>query len=167
MLSADDLRECAKALRRRNKDLDTDPSWDPDADLRVVEEVERDVAESRDYLATHRTQLPPDDLADRLHPLGWVMYELTYGAMQFVAPSFESLPDERRDVSLAGMSIIARVADAARGLPWPEFRLRSPRTRLCRRAGSESGTNSVRRSTCPAARRSRGHVGGPGCRTPV
>jgi hypothetical protein len=121
MLSAGELRERAKALRRRNKNLDSDRTWDRDADLELVREVEGDVAEYRTYWATQRSQLPPDDLADRLHPMGWVMYELTWGAMQFVAPSFESIADERHEISMAALDLIARVADAARAQPWPEF----------------------------------------------
>src|SRR5207237_782490 len=91
-----------------------------DTDEALIGAIESDVAEYRGYLA-ERAEVPPDMLRQQLWYMGWLLYEATWHPLEKVAPAFESLTGERRDTSRAVQELIARAANAARALPWPEF----------------------------------------------
>ena len=111
MLTADELRALCQAIRDRARR----------ADPELVGRIEADVQAYRGFLTQPRPQLPPPPL-DRLLPLlGWLIYEASWEAVQRVAAAFERLGEDGRAASEAACRLIARLADAARGLPWPEF----------------------------------------------
>ena len=53
--------------------------------------------------------------------LGWLIYEASLDRLWTVRPGWESLPDRAGEPSQVAAGLIARLADAARELPWPEF----------------------------------------------
>ncbi|GAA4735580.1 hypothetical protein [Phytohabitans rumicis] len=107
----DELRERAVALRERRAAADAD----------LVRRIASDVEEYRGHVGERRTPEPPEELTQRLWLMGWLIYEASWEAVQRVEPAFESLGGQRQEDSAAAYELIARTADAARGLPWPEF----------------------------------------------
>lgn len=131
MLSPDELRDRCRELRGGRRP----------ADERLVAEIESQVALYRRYLIQPRPQVPPEALLQRLPLMGWLMYEVTLGAVLRVSPAFTSLTGESGDASRAAYDLVVRTADAARSLPWPEF---APRAlgaiRACALAESKRDT---------------------------
>jgi hypothetical protein len=108
MLTADQLRESCYAIRKREAGCDEE----------LVAAIEADIQE---YRLARTQQLPPDYLVDRLPLMGWLMYEATWNALLLI-------PDrraQRQAVAEANHKLIARVANAARNMPWPEYAIRS------------------------------------------
>jgi hypothetical protein len=91
----------------------------------LVRWIEVEVEEYRAFLVSPRPQLPPAELADRLPLMGWLLLEASLSPLWKIAADFEALPDEQRADSEDRLDLIARIADAARALPWPEFAPRS------------------------------------------
>jgi hypothetical protein len=98
------------------------------ADDVLAGEIDRDIEEYRDLYAKARTggsvedaQAPPEDLAELLWLMGWLIYEAGWQRVQDIPPSFESLAGERRERSEAVARLVRRFADQARILPWPHF----------------------------------------------
>jgi len=94
----------------------------------LADEIQRDIEDYRDLYAKTRAggsaeagQEPPEELAELLWLMGWLIYEASWQQVQAVTPAFESLPDERRQDSEAAAHSIRRFADQARALPWPHF----------------------------------------------
>lgn len=111
MLTVEELRERCHDLRAKRAS----------ADEALVREISSDVDEYRDYLVQPRPQEPPDVLAKRLPLMGWLIYEATWDSLQRVVPAFDAVVDERGEASRAADRLVAKAADAARSLPWPEF----------------------------------------------
>jgi hypothetical protein len=110
MMSVEVLRQLCQDLRAKRVDIDND----------LIHKIEMDVQEYRAFLRD-RAELPPDELVGRLWYMGWLIYEATWQSLDRIAPGFESLSDARRETSREVQDLIARGADAARSLPWPEF----------------------------------------------
>lgn len=110
MLSVDELHQLCLALREKRAQTDE----------KLIETIESQVAEYRGYL-DERTEVPAPLMQEHLWYMGWLLYEATWHPLEKVAPGFESLTGERRETSLAVQELVARAAEAARDLPWPEF----------------------------------------------
>ena len=110
MMSVEVLRQLCQDSRDKRADTDND----------LIRKIESDVQEYRGFLRD-RAELPPDELVDRLWYMGWLIYEATWQPLDRIAPAFESLSGGRRETSREVQGLIARGADAARSLPWPEF----------------------------------------------
>jgi hypothetical protein len=110
MMNVEVLRRLCEDVRARRVDTDDD----------LIHKIESDVREYRGFLRD-RAELPPDELVDRLWYMGWLIYEATWQSLDRIAPGFEKLTDERREASREVQGLIARGANAARFLPWPEF----------------------------------------------
>jgi hypothetical protein len=91
-----------------------------ETDEELIGKIESEVRGYRGD-SDQRPELPPDEMAERLWYIGWLLYEATWHPLGKVAPAFESLSGERGDTSRAQQDLIARGADAARLLPWPEW----------------------------------------------
>jgi hypothetical protein len=98
------------------------------ADDVLAAEIDLDIEEYRDLYAKARAggsvedaQAPPEDLAELLWLMGWLIYEASWQRVQDIPPSFESLAGERRERSEAVARLVRRFADQARTLPWPHF----------------------------------------------
>ena len=120
MLTADELRSHCLDLRNRRQTTD-------DA---MVAMIVADVEEYRKILAASPTQLPPDQLAELLPLMGWLMYETTWDCVQRITTSFNRKAateegrraiDREREVSEIEADRIRAIVDAARAIPWPEF----------------------------------------------
>jgi hypothetical protein len=110
MMSVEELRQLCQDARSQRVDTDND----------LIHKIESDVQEYRGFLRD-RAELPPDELVDRLWYMGWLIYEATWQSLARIAPGFESLSGEQHETSREVQGLIARGADAARSLPWPEF----------------------------------------------
>jgi hypothetical protein len=111
MMSAEDLRELPRAVRTGAVPVDD----------RLLRRIEADVEAYREFLRDPRPQLPPDKLAELLPLMGWLLYEVSLRSLWQVAPAFESLTGDAARSARSAAGLIARTADAARSLPWPEF----------------------------------------------
>jgi hypothetical protein len=113
MMTPDELRELCTALRNKKRLTDDE----------LVDRMAADVQAYREVLAADPTPLPPPELADRLPLMGWLIYEASWDCVKRIAASFdrEATPSEDRERTEAELSRVRRVADCARGLPWPEF----------------------------------------------
>lgn len=111
MLAAEELRGLSSEVRHRGRAIDE----------QLLTLVEREVEEYRLFHQDNPSRLPPEPLAERLPMLGWLIYEATLGSLWDIASGFDNLAGELGERSRAGAEIVARLADAARELPWPEF----------------------------------------------
>lgn len=110
-MSAEELRECSRAIRTTHLAVDD----------HLLARIESDIQEYRIFLSEPRPQLPPDVLAERLPLMGWLIYEASLALLWLVTPAYEALTSEASQAARSASEMIARVADAARSLPWPEF----------------------------------------------
>jgi hypothetical protein len=113
MMSPAELRRLCRELRAGDRTTD---------DV-LVKQIVSDVVEYRTHLRDPRPQLPPKPLDDLLWLMGWLIYEASWASVQKVVASFDRphAPQRDRDTSTAQLRRISKLADAARGLPWPEF----------------------------------------------
>jgi hypothetical protein len=133
MLKAEQLRERCHAVRTQT-DLMT--SGKPaagavvplTADDALAEEIEQEIEDYRDLYAKARAddsieaaQEPPEDVAELLWLMGWLIYEASWQRVQDLPPSFESMASERRERSEAAACLVRRLAEQARDLPWAHF----------------------------------------------
>lgn len=107
VMSAERLEELCLALRRGEITCDDD----------LVAAIEADVVA---YGREPRTQAPPDDVAELLPLMGWLMYEATWSALERIPNRRGSDGDRDRNHEW-----ILRIANAALDLPWPEYAPRS------------------------------------------
>jgi hypothetical protein len=135
VLTAEELRDRCYAVRAQTDLMARGkPSTDAGAvipltaDDALAEEIERDIEEYRDLYAKARAgdsleaaQQPPEELAERLWLMGWLIYEASWQRVLEVRPAFESLAGERRASSEAAARLVRRFADQARALPWLHF----------------------------------------------
>ena len=133
MLTPEELRERCYAIRAQT---DLTARGNPSTggvirlapDDALVEEIERDIEEYRDLFAKTRAgrsveaaQEPPEELAEDLWLMGWLIYEASWRLVQEIPPSFESMTGEWRERSKLAAGLVRRLADQARALPWPHF----------------------------------------------
>ncbi|HEV2637930.1 MAG TPA: hypothetical protein VGX23_22455 [Actinocrinis sp.] len=114
LLSADELRRLAAGFRSGAMSR---------TDGALVELIESDVAGYRAIVAAGPGQ-PPSAPLDALLPLmGWLICEASWEAVQRITAGFGRLGprDGRRVQSESARDCVHRLADVARGLPWPEF----------------------------------------------
>jgi hypothetical protein len=108
MMSIDELRELAQALRQGGRTTD-----EP-----LVAAIETEVARLR---ALHDEGGPMSaELRERLPLLGWLLYEASWQVVQKIEPGFVILAEAFGKEGQAAFNLTARLADAARSLPWPE-----------------------------------------------
>ena len=121
MMDADELRSLCQRIRARNRTAGA-PEGSPDVDDDLVTRIEADVQAYRTKYFSHPApQLPPDPLDELLPLMGWLIYEASLDRLWEVETGFPALPDERRRRSEVAAALIARLANAARRLVWPEF----------------------------------------------
>jgi hypothetical protein len=111
VLAAEELRGLASEVRRRGLAIDG----------QLLTLVEREVEQYRLFREDNPSELPPEPLAERLPLLGWLIYEASLGSLWDIASGFDNLAGELGERSRASAEIVARLADAARALPWPQF----------------------------------------------
>src|SRR5438552_1235377 len=115
MHTAEQLGELAKSFRNGEKKRRTDDT--------LVALIKADVREYRRLCAENRQQLPSAPLDELLPLMGWLIYEASWETVQRVPTAWDrpttSAEDRARHES--DMSYLYALADAARGLPWPEF----------------------------------------------
>ncbi|HEY0535321.1 MAG TPA: hypothetical protein VGD29_27355, partial [Actinoplanes sp.] len=110
-LRAEEIEDLAAGVRRRDRPIDD----------KLISTVEQELEDYRAVLERHPRSTPPEDLAPRLRMLGWLIYEGSMGLLWGIAPAFEMLAGEKGEQSRRDAALVIRLADAARGLPWPEF----------------------------------------------
>ena len=121
MMTAAELRDRCAAIRRGSQGgAATAPGLEV-VDDTLVCRIEADVLEYRRFLTAPQPQLPPDELAERLPLMGWLLLEASLKLLWIVKVDFESLAGPDGEASRAKAALIVRLADAARRLPWPEF----------------------------------------------
>lgn len=108
MMTADQLREHCAALRCGTAQC-TDE---------LVAAIEADLVE---YRGVEVEQLPPAHLAALLPLMGWLIYESTWNAVQKITDGRRETDEARLADITANHDRIARVANAARQMPWPEY----------------------------------------------
>jgi hypothetical protein len=114
MQSADQLRELAKSFRSKEKRR---------TDKALVELIKADVREYRRLSLVERPQLPPPPLNELVPLMGWLLYEATWETVQRIPTAWDrpTTSAEDRVRHETDMGYLYALADAARGLPWPEF----------------------------------------------
>src|SRR5690348_15685326 len=114
MQSADQLRELARSFRGGNKRR---------TDAELVELVVADVSEYRRLLIEQWQQLPPPPLGELLPLMGWLIYEASWETVQRLPTGWDrpAASPEDRARHETDMWYLNTLANAARGLPWPEF----------------------------------------------
>jgi hypothetical protein len=110
------------AARLRELCTDLRSSGNPAGDD-LVDSIEADVTEYRDtYRLDDPPAMPPEPLRELLPLMGWLIYETSWNALRKVQAAFESMDDgPRRTESVHAYGQVRRLADAARGLVWPQF----------------------------------------------
>jgi hypothetical protein len=111
MMDADRLRNLAAGVRGGSQPVDDE----------LVARIEGDVGEYRQLLVDRREQTPVPPL-DKLLPLmGWLIYEASLKPLWSIPPDFTGLDAAAVATARAKIDRIRRLANAARGLPWPEY----------------------------------------------
>ncbi len=115
MHNADQLRELAKSFRNGEPKRRTDEA--------LVELIKTDVQEYRRLSRVDRPQLPPAPLDELLPLMGWLIYEATWETVRRIPTAWDrpTTSAEDRKQHETDMGYLYALADAARGLPWPEF----------------------------------------------
>ncbi|MEU7575824.1 hypothetical protein [Micromonospora sp. NPDC049240] len=93
------------------------------ADEALVEAIEREVREYREWYAKHRASEsiedsvePPDELRERLWLIGWMIYEASWQIVQWARPE-----DEGAEINVRAARLVRQLAEIAGMLPWPHF----------------------------------------------
>jgi hypothetical protein len=115
MMSADDMRKLALDVRRGGQPVDDE----------LVAKVESDVAEYRQLLVGRRRQTPVPPLDELLPLMGWLIYEASLKPLWSIPPDFTGLDEATANEARAKIDRIARLVNAARRLPWPEYAARA------------------------------------------
>jgi hypothetical protein len=113
IMSAEELRSLTARFRRGEIECDVD----------LVAKIVSDVAEYNAYARAVPGPTPPPPLDELLRLMGWLLYEVTWEAVQRVPATLDAkvtTADELRRGLLA-VDHISALADVARRLPWPEF----------------------------------------------
>ncbi|MEV1319551.1 hypothetical protein AB0J14_26125 [Micromonospora arborensis] len=108
VMSAARLEELCLALRRREIPCDDD----------LVSAIEADVVA---YERDPTPQLPPDDVAELLPLMGWLMYEATWASLNRIPNRFKEVGGDAEVAARVNHERVLRVTNAARRLPWSEF----------------------------------------------
>jgi hypothetical protein len=121
MLNADEIRTLCEQIRARNA-ASGPPPGSPEVDEGLVDRIESDVAEYRARSLTgSKSQLPPDELRELLPLMGWLIYEASLDRLWDVPTEHDKLPPAEREKVTTAAGFIRRLANACRGLVWPEF----------------------------------------------
>jgi hypothetical protein len=114
MQTADQLRELATSFRSGQKRRTDDA---------LVQLIMADVQEYRRLLIDKRQQLPPAPLDELLPLTGWLIYEASWETLQRIPTGWdrETTPAKDRATHETHMGYLYALANASRGLPWPEF----------------------------------------------
>src|ERR1043165_6238190 len=121
MMTADELRSLSRRIRAR-KQAGGPPPGSPEVDDDLVRRIEADVDEYRARFYTDPPPvLPPDQLRQLLPLMGWLIYEASLDRLWDVDTQFETLAGADGERSRTNAGLIRRLADAARGLVWPQF----------------------------------------------
>ncbi|MFG1652575.1 hypothetical protein ACGFIE_21860 [Micromonospora sp. NPDC049275] len=93
------------------------------ADEALIEEMEREVAEYREWYAKHRSNEsiensiePPDDLREHLWLFGWMIYEASWQILRRARRV-----DRGTEINVPAAQLIRQLTVIAEGLPWPNF----------------------------------------------
>jgi hypothetical protein len=111
MMNAEELRNAALGVHHGRLPVD---------DI-LVGRIESDVAEYRTLLVDRRQQTPVPPLDGLLPLMGWLIYEASLKPLWSIPPDFTGLDESTVSEARAKIDRVARLVNAARGLPWPEF----------------------------------------------
>jgi hypothetical protein len=111
MMDPDELRQLAIGVRHGSHPVDGE----------LVARVEADVAEYRKVLVDQRRQTPVPPLDEVLPLMGWLIYEASLKPLWSIPPDFTGLDAAAVTQAEAKIDRIARLVNASRGLPWPEY----------------------------------------------
>lgn len=103
-----DLKALCVGLRKR-----TIP-----CDEAVIATIEDEVEQLR---RREQTQLPPDDAEGVLPLLGWLIYEASWSSLQAIPSGWRQEGGEALETAERNIDFVRRCANAARGMPWPEY----------------------------------------------
>ncbi|RSM72680.1 hypothetical protein DMB66_04655 [Actinoplanes sp. ATCC 53533] len=102
------LKELSLGLRRKKMPCDE----------AMIAIIEREIEQ---YRSREQTQLPPHDVEEVLPLLGWLIYEASWRALQAIPNGFRQRGGELLRIATENTGYIVRCANAARGMPWPEY----------------------------------------------
>jgi hypothetical protein len=113
IMSTEQLRDLAEAFRSQRLMCDAD----------FVAKVVSDVAEYHAYAQAVPGPKPPPPLDELLRPMGRLLYEASWEAVQRVPAMLDAavMNVDALGRGLAVIDDISALADAARRLPWPEY----------------------------------------------
>ncbi|MEV4498582.1 hypothetical protein AB0J84_23155 [Micromonospora arborensis] len=123
MWTPDELEAICRALRAESEGRD-----DPEVDRRVadealIEKMESEVTEYREWYAKHRSNEsiensiePPDDLRERLWLFGWMIYEASWQIL-----GWARRVERGTEINDLAARLIRQLAVIAESLPWPHF----------------------------------------------
>ncbi|MBM7489689.1 hypothetical protein JOD64_000911 [Micromonospora luteifusca] len=127
MWTVEELEMICLALRAESDGRDDPEAGRRAADETLVEEIEREVAEYREWYAKHRSSEsiensvePPDELRERLWLIGWMIYEASWQILRWARRD-----DVGVEINYRAGGLVGRLAEVARILPWPHFAPRS------------------------------------------
>jgi hypothetical protein len=115
MMSADVLRCLALGVRDGRQTLDEE----------LIAWIEADVAAYRKLLVDERQQTPVPPLDELLPLMGWLIYEASLKPLWSIPPDFTGLDEATANEARAKVDLVTRLANAGRGLPWPEYAARA------------------------------------------
>jgi hypothetical protein len=123
MWTAEEMEAICRALRAETEGNDDPEVGRRAVDEALVEQIEQEVEEYRDWYAKHRAAVsiedsvePPDELRERLWLIGWMSYEVAWQILQQARPA-----DGGAEINDTAARLIRRLAEVARILPWPHF----------------------------------------------
>ncbi|MFC4092858.1 hypothetical protein [Micromonospora sp. GCM10011541] len=123
----EEMDEICRALRAESEGRDDLEVGRRVADEALIEEIEQEVQEYREWYAKHRAAEsledslePPDELRERLWLIGWMIYEASWQIVQWARPV-----DGGAEINDRAARLVRRLADVARILPWPHFAARA------------------------------------------
>jgi hypothetical protein len=121
MWSADEMDDLCQALRAETEDREDVPRQEADDEL--MDRIEAEIAEYREWLAKRRAAepieealVPPEELRERLWLIGWMIYEMTWQLLN-VTRRTEGGPGINEDPG----GKIRRLTELVAVLPWPHF----------------------------------------------
>jgi hypothetical protein len=123
MWTAEEMEAICRALRAETEGNDDPEVGRRAVDEALVEQIEQEVEEYRDWYAKHRAAVsiedsvePPDELRERLWLIGWMSYEVAWQILQQARPA-----DGGAEINDTAARLTRRLAEVARILPWPHF----------------------------------------------
>ncbi|MCG5472060.1 hypothetical protein LADH09A_006095 [Micromonospora sp. LAH09] len=123
MWTIEELEMICHALRAESEGRDDPDVGRRTAEEALIEEIEQEVEEYREWYAKHRSSEsiensvePPEELRERLWLIGWMIYEASWQIVRWARRT-----DVGVEVNFRAAGLVERLAEVARILPWPHF----------------------------------------------